>query len=153
MARFRGDTRGASIAVSHALSIGITALLVTGLLMGGSTLLEHQRQRVVEQGLEGVGGSIASDLLTLDEYPVGSLRSDLRVEGSFPSHISGVRYDVHLTGDPGGARLYLNATSLDRHAVVRYENETDVCESTVNGGDLVVAYDRNAECLELRDAP
>ncbi|RLM89451.1 hypothetical protein [Haloarcula sp. Atlit-7R] len=143
------DTRGVSPAVTQALTIGITSLLVTGLLIGGSQMVESQRERVTEEALENIGDGIARDLIRLDAFDTETLNSSVSFRATYPERIADQSYNVEVTGDPSRTRVYVNASGLNRYAVVRFENETSVCSSVVSSGPLAVSYNATANCMEV----
>lgn len=147
--RFLSNTRGVSPAVTQALTIGITSLLVTGLLIGGSQMVDSQRERVTEEALENVGDGIARDLIRLDAFDTESLNSTVSFRATYPERIADQSYNVEVAPDSSRTRVYVNASGLNRYAVVRFENETNVCSSVVSSGPLAVSYNATVDCLEV----
>jgi len=147
--RFASDTRGVSPAVTQALTIGITSLLVTGLLIGGSQMVDSQRERVTEEALENVGDGIARDLVRLDAFDTETLDSTISFRAMYPERIADQSYNVEVSPDTSRTRVYVNASGLDRYAVVQFRNETSVCPSVVSSGPLAVSYNATADCMEV----
>lgn len=139
--------------MSHALSIGITAILITGLIISGTNLLESQRDRVVEQGLEDVGSAVVSDLVQMDWFASDRSNSAAEITGTHPSRVGGTGYRIVVVPTPERTTIWLNATSDSSDISVphRYQNQTNVCESTVDGGSVTVEYNTSNDCIELRD--
>lgn len=146
----RGDTRAVSVAVSHSLSIGITTLLITGLIVGSAGLFDDQRERVAEDGLENVGAALMSDIHRLDRFDTSSVDGNLSFESDQPRRLGSVSYDVRLTGDDDGGTLFLTADDVGRSISISFQNESRICESALNGGNLRVQYDASADCLRLQ---
>ena len=150
---FRQDTRGASIALNHALSIGITTLLIAGLMLGAGQQLETRRERVAEQGLTDIGESMTNELSRVDRLAQdrGVLRSDVTSRVTYPHYVSGSSYDVSLQERPGGtAVLYLNTSTPTVRVPFEVAVDSDVCERGVNGGPVEIAYDEREDCLTIR---
>jgi hypothetical protein len=147
--RFLSDCRGVSPAVTQALTSGITSLLVTGLLIGGSQMVDSQRERVTEEALENVGDGVARDLIRLDTFDTESLNSTVSFRATYPERIADQSYNVEVTPGSSHTRVYANATDLNRYAVVQFRNETDVCHSVVSSGPLAVTYNATADCMEV----
>lgn len=146
------DDRAVTPALTHALTIGISAILITGLLVGAGGLLDSQRTYVVENGLENVGGAVTSELVRMDQFDTDGVDADVTFTTSHPTTVGGKTYDVGL--EPGSPQSTLSLEATDESELtVRYsfENETDVCESAVDGGEITVAYDHSEPCIELRD--
>lgn len=145
------DDRAVSTAVSHALSLGITAIMLTGLMLGASQMIDGQREYVVERGLEDVSSAVVSDMMRMDEF--NTTGTSVSFSSDYPDRIGGRPYDVDVHASSTGTTVYLNSSASVEHASVpvRFGNETDVCESSVDGGQLAVAYDPDEQCIELRD--
>ncbi|WP_435363561.1 DUF7266 family protein [Haloarchaeobius sp. DYHT-AS-18] len=149
------DDRGVSIAVTHVLTIGITTILIAGLLVGTSGLLRDERSDAARDEMRTIGNRIASDLASVDRAADGP-SSTMSVQSSHPSSVSGSGYTVHLK--PGSSCavyskpcLVLNATSVDVTVYVPFSSSTTVTESRVSGGDFYVVYDGST--LRLEDDP
>ncbi|WP_244257036.1 hypothetical protein [Halomicrobium sp. IBSBa] len=139
-------------AVTHALTISISAILITGLLVGAGGLLDDQRSYVVENGLENIGGAVTSELVKMDQFNTDSLDADVAYTTGHPTRIGGRTYDVILEPSSPKSTLYLNATGESELTVLyRFENQTSICESTVDGGEITIAFDVSESCIELRD--
>jgi hypothetical protein len=149
----RDDTRGASVALTHSLTLGITALLIASLLIGAGGLLERQQERVATQGLQNVAESTASDLKSVDRLASRSRGSEVVSVTSMPTHIAGENYDVALV-NRGGNRsvLYANMTTPDVVAPVEFRNDSRICERTITSGPLRVVYDPDADCLTIESS-
>lgn len=145
----RGDTRAVSPAVTQALTIGITSLLVTGLLLSGGSFLDEEQKDIARQGLIDVGSGVASDLVRLDQFQAGGEPRTLAFTSTYPDRIAGEGYRIHLLPGPDRTTIYVNSTASDLSTQVRFENETAVCERRVSGGTVVIAYD--STCLEVRN--
>ncbi|MFC3957417.1 DUF7266 family protein [Halovivax cerinus] len=88
------DERGVSIAVTHVLTVGITAILISGLLIAGSSLLETEQERSTESALETIGERLASEIAAVDQTTEPS--DTVRVNTSHPRTVSGSGYRVAL---------------------------------------------------------
>ncbi|WP_336339629.1 DUF7266 family protein [Haloarcula brevis] len=149
--RFRGDDRAVSPAVTQALTIGITSLLVTGLLIGGSQMVDSQRERVTQEALENVADGVARDLVRLDAFETGTLDTTVSFRAMYPERIADQAYNVEVISDSSHTHVYANASGLNRYAVVQFRNETSVCPSVVSSGPLAVSYNATADCMAVTD--
>ncbi|ACV48256.1 MULTISPECIES: DUF7266 family protein [Halomicrobium] len=146
------DNRAVTPAVTHALTIGISAIMITGLLVGAGGLLDDQRSYVVENGLENVGSAVTSELVSMDQFNTTGVDADLSYTTTHPARVGGRTYDVVLEPDSPKSTLVLEATGESQRTVVyRFENESSVCASAVDGGKINVVFDVSEPCLELRD--
>jgi hypothetical protein len=148
---FRGDDRAASATVSHAVTIGITALLLTGLFISAGDLFERQQKQTGREQLEAVGGKLAGQIQRVDS--LGDAGRDVRatLRTSYPSSVAGEPYTVHLVPADGNATLYVNSTQLDVRRSFVVVNETRVEPARVTGGTIRVALrsDGTGEYLTL----
>ncbi|WP_135304526.1 DUF7266 family protein [Haloarcula amylovorans] len=147
------DTRAVSPAITQALAIGISTILVTGLLIGGAQLVTDQRESVAREGLVDVGSGITSDLVRLDQFDTARLTSNLSFQSHYPERIAGEQYRIVVDPGPDRTTIYVNMTSRDLSTQVRFDNETEpgICPSIVNGGPVAVAYNATEPCLEVRN--
>ena len=148
----RGDTRAISPAVTQALTIGISTILITGLLIGGSSFSKVKTDSTVRQGLQDVGSGVASDLVRLDKFNTSDVSGTVSFTSDYPDRVGGKSYDIRLVPGPDFTTIYVNSTSSDLGTAVQFVNETAVCGGTVSGGQLNIAYDSGAECLVVGDA-
>ena len=114
---FRRDTRGVSVSVTHALTLGITAILITALMIGAGSLLDDQRERAAREQLQDIGGSFAEKIHHLDKLDDGSIDgSTATLNSSLPPSVGGLQYTLNVKAEDyaGDAEkesvLYLNTT-------------------------------------------
>lgn len=147
-----GDTRAVSPAVTQALTIGISTILITGLLLGGSSYVDNKREQTVRQGLQDVGSGVASDLVRLDQFDPPGGPQDVSFTSDYPDRVGGEKYRIALVQRPDLTTIYVNSTASDLGTQVRFENVHGVCDSRVAGGAIAVAYNTSRDCLEVRTA-
>lgn len=151
--QFQRDTRAASIAITHALTLGITALLITTLIFSTGSMLDQQKERVVRAGLLDVGDSVVTELDQIDRTVAnGNVSSDVNTTVSYPQRVGGVVYTVRLSVAPDGTvTLYANSSNPDYDISVPTEigNQTAVCEGYKSGGEMRIYYDADQECLTI----
>ena len=148
------DTRAVSPAVTQALTIGISTILISGLLLSGGQYIENRQEDTVRTGLQDIGSGVTSDLVRLDQFPTSSLEGDLQFRSEYPSELAGQGYRIEVV-DGSPVTITVSSTTESLSTTVRFESDPDVCESTVGGGAVVVAYDEDGNggsgCLEVRD--
>lgn len=132
----RRDTRGVSTVVSHALALGIVAILVVGLVAGVGGLLDDQQGAARAEQLDAIGGRLASDLATADRLAEDD--TAMTMASSAPRSLGSGEYTVHLVPDGTTAVLYVNATGSDDSTRIAVRTESEVRESRVQGGPLSV---------------
>jgi len=154
--------RGVSITVSHVLAVGITALLISGLLMAGSEFLANERERAIDDTLRTEGSRLASELTTVDRAIV-----DAKAQGSAPNvsllvhhpeSVSGTSYLISLSKDgdclgDGNASISCLEIRADTSRVsvkrtIPWRNSTSVRESSVSGGPILIRANNSTIWLE-----
>lgn len=148
----KGDTRAVSPAVTQALTIGISTILITGLLVGGSSYIDTKRENTVRQGLQDVGSGVASDLVRLDQFNTSGISDDITFSSEYPDRVGGESYRINVVPNTARTSIYINSTSSNLGTEIRFENTKDICDSDVRGGEIIVAYDAGSSCLEVRPA-
>ena len=150
-----GDTRAVSPAVTQALTIGISTILISGLLLGGGQYIEERQENTVRTGLQDIGSGVTSDLVRLDQFPTGSLDDDISFTSEYPSRLGDQGYRIEVeSGSP--VTIHVNSTAESISTTIRFESQSEVCDSTVDGGTIAVAYDQDGGpasngCLEVRE--
>lgn len=154
MIRFRDDRRGVSVAVTHILAIGITTILLAGLLISAGSVLDRERENAAREELHTIGDRIGGEMSSVDR--AGSAGADERIEleTNHPSRVSGSSYTVRLRDGSGGACdasyvddhdgcLVLSTSELDRDVIVPLDlrDDTQVVDGAANGGDVFVVYE------------
>lgn len=149
--RFRDDTRGASITVTHALTIGITTILISGLLLSSGSLLRDQQERVTERAFNDIGESIVNEVLRIDRLAEGDVNSDITSRVPYTQRVGGQNYEIAIDTLPNGNGV-ITVKTIDGtiDVPVRVRTEASICEREVNGGPIKVVYDADEECLTIR---
>ena len=130
------DNRGISVAVSHALSLAITAVLLSGLLVGAGTFVESNEQRVADTQLSEIGHSVATQVDTLDRLDATGENVETTVELGYPRAIVGTHsYTVSLTEEA----VVVASEPLDRRVTVEIETETELVASEASPPDVQLA--------------
>jgi len=149
------DVRAVSTTVGYALTLGITALLVTGLLIAGGGFLQEQRETSTRSELEVIGHQVASDIASADRL-TGSGVTEVSIRRSLPQRVTGSAYSIAVENS---AQSHLVLTSADPEVTVRVDMETvfvgnsdGVASGTVDGGDIVIEYDTSNDQLVIDNA-
>lgn len=135
------DTRGTSTTLGYVLTLGITSILITGLLFGAGGLVEDQRERTVRSELQVLGQMVAADVSAADRLATagdatGSIRRDL------PPTVAGSSYTLEVVSE-SQTETYLRLSTDDPAVTVEVDMalRTTLVESSVTGGRVVVTYD------------
>lgn len=126
------DTRAVSVAITHALTVAISTVLVSGLIVGAGTLLESQQQNVGEQQLREIGSDAASYINTFDRLNATGDNVNVTVKPEYPERIVGsFRYTIQLTNDS----VVVRSVQLGRSVEFPIETETEISPSGISGAD------------------
>lgn len=127
--QLHADDRGVSTLVNHTLAIGITGLLIVGLLTAGTSYLEDQQQFAAQDGLETVGNELAGDVTQLLRLSTGDAKATITT--NLPERIAGRSYSAEVRDGTACDRLesvpksclVLSLASLDttRHVPLSME--------------------------------
>lgn len=147
---FSHDDRGVSVAITHVLTVGITAILISGLLLGSSSLLETEQERSTDAALETIGERIANEVASVDQ--TASTGDTVEVHTSHQRYVTGSQYTVTLEDSAcasdryplvdSGPCLVLDSRGEDVTVAVPLSVEADVDEGvSVTGGPIVIIHE------------
>ncbi|AZH24987.1 DUF7266 family protein [Haloplanus aerogenes] len=149
----RRDRRATSTALGYVLSLGISAILISGLIVAGGGLMESQRDQSARIELQVIGQTVADDLSSAARLAdCDSCEVRLRID--VPSRVAGESYLIQvdeIDGSPPAYRYRLTlSTGRSNVAVdVSVRTSVPVAETSVAGGTMIVDYD--AGQLEVRN--
>ncbi|MFB6102830.1 MAG: hypothetical protein ABEJ73_09720 [Haloplanus sp.] len=151
--RLRSDRRGTSTALGYVLSLGIAAILISGLIVAGGGLMEGQRNQAVRVELQVIGQTLAEEVTSagrLADCP----SCELSIQVDLPPRVAGQAYRIEVidTGEPEIYRLSLSTGPSDVTVDVRLRSRRPLEETSVTGGRLVIDYDPATGTMEVRDA-
>lgn len=140
--------RAVSSALNYVLSLGIAALLTTGLLMAGGDFVSDRQEQVVRSELEVIGQQVAADIHRADRLATAGRGSPtVRLNQTIPERITGSAYQITL--DAGDAELELQSTDPQVFVRVQLQTAAGLRDSAASGGVVVVTYHAGADELEV----
>lgn len=148
------DDRAVSPVFAYVLTLAIAAILTGGLIMAAGTYVSDQREQTGESELQVLGQQISADVAAADRLTRTGGDAEASVQRSLPNGVVGSEFQVSIVDDTNGPTqpyLELRMTDLDVVVHVGLSVKTDVRESTVGGGDIVVTYDESTSELVLRN--
>jgi hypothetical protein len=129
------DERAVSIAVTHALTLAITTVLISGLLIGAGNVLSAQEKQVAQSQFDEIGGDLTSQLNSLDRLNETGDNVTVTVQPQYPNLVAGQTWNLRLI-DNGRSEVYKNETVQsvlqiesphhDRKIEYPFNNETRV---------------------------
>lgn len=154
---FGRDDRAVSTAVTHVLTIGITTILISGLFVGATNMLDSQKNRAAYEEMGTIGDRIAAEATAVDQAAQRTPDSDTSILVEHPRTVAGGSYRVRLatggdcdTWDPDTC-LILSASQTSEDVEVPFRTRTDVEETSVTGGDVRIVYDSGADHITLEE--
>ena len=115
----RDNNRAVSVAVTHALTVAISTVLVSGLIIGAGTLLESQEQDISEDQIEEIGSDAVSYITTFDRMNTTGDDVTMTAAPDYPDRIVGsYQYELVLSerGGPSEIDVIIRVEELDRSA-------------------------------------
>lgn len=137
------NERGMETVVSHVLSIGITTLLIIGLVAMATGFLDGQRDQAARTELATISERLASDLMSVDR--LGRAGDDVELRSSLPGRVAGSTYTAQLLGGgcslPADACLQLIVAEYDHTSLTALRNETNLTLESGVGGEFWITSD------------
>ncbi|MXR52213.1 hypothetical protein GRX03_11445 [Halovenus sp. WSH3] len=149
-------SRGVSITLNYVLVLGISSVLVTGLIVAGGTFVEDQRDDVAEGEANVIGTHIAGNIEQVDRYvEAGNGTETAYVNQTFQPDVSGAPYRVTLVEPDAStelARLRIDVQGSSASVEINVSVRTPVIESQADGGAIAVIYDDDEGGIRITNA-
>ena len=140
--------RAVSITVNYVIVLGLTAVLVSGLLVGAGGYVQDQRTNVVREELTVVAEQLAAGIGDADRLSrVEAQSRSVRVGVALPSQVAGESYRIEVrTLSPAGEEpkrheLTLRSAESDVSVTLTISTLEGLDDGSVNGGRVVVRLD------------
>lgn len=137
----RADERAQSITLGYTLTLGISLILVTGLLIAGAGFVDNQRQQAARTELRVIGQQVAADISTTDRLAQSTAsNSKVKLRRALPPNVAGSSYTVQLAAREN-PRLYLSTDGGPPvNITIHLVNETELQTSAVDGGKVEINH-------------
>lgn len=140
--------RAVSITVNYVIVLGITAVLVSGLLVGAGGYVQDQRTNVVREELTVVAEQLAAGISDADRLARADAQSrSVRVGVTLPARVAGESYRITVTNrstpgaEPMRHELRLQSSGTDVSVTLTVSTLVGLEEGSVDGGWVVVELD------------
>lgn len=136
------EDRAVSTTLGYALTLGISTLLITGLVLTGGTYIENQREQAIRTELNVLGNQVASDVQSADRLVLASGGTgSVTVQRDLPKRVAGATYT--LTVQNAGSDPHLKLESGDPEVTVQVDvvlmaDLTLETSSPLQGGSIEV---------------
>lgn len=147
----QSDDRAVSIAVTHVLTIGITTILITGLLVAGSGLLEGEKSDATRSELRTIGNRLGAELSSAYYTARQSDDATVEVRVTHPEFVAGDSYNIELrtgcSGIPGHSSIdciVLKPPKGQDEVKIPLDPDVELSGgTTVKGGPLYIVVEKN----------
>ncbi|MEF8800034.1 MAG: hypothetical protein V5A56_03255 [Halolamina sp.] len=139
------DERGVSTTLGYSLTLAISAILITGLLAAGGTLVEDQRERIADEELGVAAEQLASGLGDANRLAGTDTDGVLRVTVWLPDRIAGGEYTMTLANQPTAdnqparGTIVAESQAVDVTVQLSLRTSVPVANRTVTGGPMIVS--------------
>ncbi|MCY4730169.1 hypothetical protein KY092_06325 [Natronomonas gomsonensis] len=150
-----GDDRAVSPVFSYVLTLGITTILIVGLLVAATGYVDDQRRQTTENQLQVIGQQLSADIAAADRLARTDGAEDVAIRRDLPDRIVGSSYSINVKSDGNGPTEYyleLSTARPDVTVTVGIASVTDLVTTGIGGGEVVVRYDAAADELEVANA-
>lgn len=153
-----GTDRGVSFPLTHAVTLTIATVVVTGLLASVAGYVADERVHTTERELSAIGADLVADLAAVDRAAEGGNDATILLSVALPRQVTGGAYTVSLesvgactSGGTSVACLELHAPDAGVRTALPFRNETPVIEGTATGGRLAIVAENGT--LSIEDRP
>lgn len=132
----RGDKRAVSVAISHTLTLAITAVLITILLVGAGDFLQTQQDSAAREKLSSIGADVASLIEKTDSLNATGEQVNISLDMNYPTRVTGETYRVRLSpeSNPRQAMVYINSSTIPEPIGIKVRTDTPMEESGFRSG-------------------
>ena len=147
-----GGDRAVSPVFSYVLTLGITTILIVGLLVAATGYVDDQRRQTTENQLQVIGQQLSADISAADRLARTNGAEDVAIRRDLPDRIVGSSYTITVKNDSNGPTEYyleLSTARPDVTVTIGIASMTDLATNGVGGGEVVVGYDSADDELEV----
>ena len=149
-----GHDRGVSPVFAYVLTLGISTLLISGLLIAAGGFVDTQREATSRSELRVIGQQVSADIAAADRMKRTEGATEVSISRDLPERVVNSQYSLSVRIDSNGpTKPYLELTTVQPSVTVDVgvTNETDVRATTISGGEMVVEYNESDEELVMKN--
>lgn len=153
---FLQDDRAVSFNVGYTITVGITAILIIGLISGVGVVIDGQQNRAISHQVDVIGDQVASGVMATDRLGGVGEGANASITRELPSDVVGTPYSVRLVDQGDGGAVVVEAVNGEYEETVPVNIEGDIQETAVPGGvtvEIVHEIDRSTGERTVRIQP
>ncbi|WP_418284943.1 DUF7266 family protein [Halorubrum sp. DTA46] len=139
----RTDDRAVSVTVGYVLTLAIGAVVLSGVVIGVSGVIDSQTDRTVRGDLAVVGQTTVANLESADRL-ARAAESDrdgygevtVSIDVDLPTRVAGIPYRIVIDENA----VTLRTDNPDASVTVSHAADLDVTRTSVRGGPLRITY-------------
>lgn len=143
------DNRGVSSTVSYALTLGISSLLLVGLVTAGGTILQDENEQTTREELTIIGNRLATQISFADQTVQRTNTNSLEFKAGVPNEVSGREFIIDITA----TAITLRDPETGIEVEIPVTTDTPIEEGTITSGELYIVYDGTDITIERRPLP
>lgn len=155
------DDRAVSIAVTHILTIGITTILISGLFVAGSGLLESEKDSATRSESRTIGNRLAGEMTSAFSSAKELNGGEIVLRTDHQSLIAGNTYTVEVRKSCSGSALpnsppclVIQAGNNQNTVKIALEPDldlgnNDLVETTVSGGEIYIIVNDTGSGIKI----
>jgi len=128
------DTRGSYTNIGYIIQVGITTIVILGIISGMATVVDTQQEKAVNHQATVIGEQVAASVMAADRAGGVGAGTDITLNRGLPGEVVGTPYTVRLVDDPAGAYVLVEIIGQNIEVKTPVNVEGDIVESSVSGG-------------------
>lgn len=150
---FISDERAVTVATGYVSTLGMTAILLTTILIGGNAIVSGEMSIVTNNQLEAAGHTLSGEIITMRRLAAtpSDTNQELRAVVELPDDTVNGQYVITTNANS----FTLSATTADATQTIQLPaTNTDIeltSDGRVNGGDVVLTSTGDEILIEEYD--
>lgn len=143
--------RAVSTLVGYILMVGVAAVLLTGLTLAATGLVDTQDERTTHAELDVYGERLAADIMTADRLAHQGSETTVTVTSELPATVNGHQYTITFEGNGDATTIILRSDDFDRTTETGVVTSASIVtdDREVRGGTITISYDSGEDELVI----
>lgn len=156
LSRWLHDSRGSSVNIGFIIQVGITTIVIVGVISGMTGVVENEQNRAVDHQATVIGDQVAASAMAVDRMGNVGERTNVTLNRELPADVVGTPYIVRLLDGPDGPYIFVDVINQDASAQIPINVDADIKETSVSGGSkmvVIIEHDPSTGTAEIRLEP